>query len=177
MTPARERNEAYAHGLLEVARGEGHLADIEDDLFRFARTLEDSDEPRMALTDAQLPIDRRLAVVEQLLSDGALAASAGLISLIVAAGHAGDLSAIVERFVELASAERQRDFAEVRSAIPLDPSQTERLAEALGRATGKVVDVKVIVDPTVLGGLIARVGDTVFDGTVRHRLEQLKEQV
>ena len=168
MTAARDRNEAYAHGLLEVARGEGNLADIEDDLFRFARALDGSDELRMALTDLGLPVGRRLAVVEQLL---------GLISLIVAAGHAGDLPAIVERFVELAAAERQRDFAEVRSAIPLDDAQTERLAEALGRATGKIVEVKVVVDPSVLGGIIARVGDTVIDGTVRHRLEQLKEQV
>jgi len=177
MTTARERNEAYARGLLEVARGEGNLADIEDDLFRFARALDGSDELRMALTDVALPVGRRLAVVEQLLGPGALAASTGLISLIVAAGHAGDLPAIVERFVDLAAAERQRDFAEVRSAIPLDAAQTERLAEALGRATGKNVEVKVVVDPSVLGGIIARVGDTVIDGTVRHRLEQLKEQV
>jgi F-type H+-transporting ATPase subunit delta len=67
--------------------------------------------------------------------------------------------------------------AEVRSAIPLDESQTERLAEALGRATGKTVEVKVIIDPTVLGGLVARVGDTVIDGTVRHRIDEMKEAV
>ena len=52
----------------------------------------------------------------------------------------------------------------------------QRLATALGRATGKDVEVKVIVDPTVLGGLVARIGDTVIDGSVRHRLEQMKER-
>ncbi len=61
--------------------------------------------------------------------------------------------------------------------MPLDEEQQRRLAEALGKATGKRVTVKVIVDPSVLGGLIARVGDTVIDGSVRHRLDQLKESV
>jgi F-type H+-transporting ATPase subunit delta len=177
MTKARERNEAYAQGLLEVARAEGPLADIEDDLFRFARTMQGSDELRMALTDPKLPIDRRLSVIADLLGPTALPTSTALISMVVAAGHAGDLPAIVERFVELAAAEREREFAEVRTAIPLDDAQTKRLADALSKATGKRVEVKVIVDPSVLGGIIARVGDTVIDGTIRHRLEQLKEQV
>jgi len=65
----------------------------------------------------------------------------------------------------------------VRSALPLDAAQQRRLADALGRATGKTVEVKVIVDPSVLGGIVARVGDVVIDGTIRHRLEQLKEQL
>jgi F-type H+-transporting ATPase subunit delta len=177
MTTARERNEAYAQGLLDVARGEGPLADIEDDLFRFARTVQSSDDLRMSLSDPRLPIDRRLALIDELLDGKALAASTALISMVVAAGHAGDLPAIVERFVELAAAERERELAEVRSAIPLDQAQTKRLADALSHATGKRVEVKVIVDPSVLGGIVARVGDTVIDGTIRHRLEQLKEQV
>ena len=64
--------------------------------------------------------------------------------------------------------------AEVRSAVPLDDEQVQRLAEALSQATGKHVEVKVIVDPSVLGGVVARIGDTVIDGTVRHRLDQLE---
>jgi len=60
----RERTEAYADALLAAARGEGNLADIEDDLFRFARTFESSDRLRLALTDPHLPVERRLAVIE-----------------------------------------------------------------------------------------------------------------
>jgi F-type H+-transporting ATPase subunit delta len=106
-----------------------------------------------------------------------LATSTALASLVVAAGQSGDLPAIVDRFVEVAAAERKHELAEVRSAIPLDEKQVTRLAAALGAATGKVVEVKVIIDPSVLGGIVARVGDTVIDGTVRHRLDQLKEQL
>jgi F-type H+-transporting ATPase subunit delta len=64
--------------------------------------------------------------------------------------------------------------AEVRSAIDLSEDQRRRLADALGAATGKQVEVRVIVDPSVIGGIVAQVGDTVIDGSVRSRLDQLK---
>jgi F-type H+-transporting ATPase subunit delta len=175
--PSTPRVEAYANALLEVSRVEGHLADIQDELFRFARTFEGSDELRTALTDPALPRERRIAVVEDLLGGKALQTSAALASFIVSAGRAGELPAIVDRFVELAAAEQRRAVAEVRSAIELTPEQTDRLREALNRATGKDVEVKVVVDPSVLGGIVARVGDVVIDGSVRHRLEQLREQI
>lgn len=177
MTKAGERKEAYAQGLLEVARGEGPLAEIEDDLYAFARTFESSDELRIALTDPHLPIERRLAVITDLLGGRALPASTALVEMVVAAGHAADLPAIVARFVELAAEQREHAVAEVRSAIPLDDKQLARLAGALEQATGQPVDIKVLVDPSILGGVVATVGDTVIDGTVRHRLEQLRERV
>ena len=62
-------------------------------------------------------------------------------------------------------------------ATPLDDEQVRRLAEALSQATGKHVEVKVVVDEKVMGGLVATIGDTVIDGTVRHRLAQLKETI
>jgi len=175
--PETTRVEAYAHALLEVSRVEGHLAEVEDELFRFARTFEGSDELRSALTDPTLPTERRVAVIEDLLGPKALQTSSALASFLVAAGRANDLSAIVNRFVELAVAEQRRAVAEVRSAIELTPDQTERLREALNRATGKNVEVKVVIDPSVLGGIVSRVGDVVIDGSVRHRLEQLREQL
>jgi F-type H+-transporting ATPase subunit delta len=171
------RVEAYANAMLEVARAEGRLEEVEDEVFRFARAFESSDELRMALSDASLPAERRVAVVEDLLGAKALRVSVALVVLVVAAGRAGELPEIVDRFVELAAAEHRRAVAEVRSAMALTPDQTERLREALNRATGKDVELKVVIDPSVLGGVVARVGDIVIDGSVRRRLEQLKEQI
>jgi len=116
-------------------------------------------------------------VVEELMGGKALRVSTALAAFVVSAGRAGELPAIVDSFVAKAAEERSHEIAEVRSAVSLDASQRERLAEALNRATGKRVEIKVIVDPSVLGGVVARIGDTVIDGTVRHRLEQLKEQI
>jgi len=169
--------EAYAQAILEIARAEDRVAPVEDDLFRFARALEGSDPLRIALTDPQLPLERRLAVIDELTAGKALPLSAALLGMLIGAGRVNDLGEIVDRFVELAAASRAREVAEVRSAIELTDDQIARLASALSRATGKSVEVKVVVDPSVLGGLVARVGDTVIDGSVRHRLEQMKAQL
>lgn len=177
MTAERSKVDAYARAILEVARAEDRVPPVEDDLFRFARALEGSEPLRVALTDPQLPVDRRLAVVDELTQGKALPLSASLLGLLIGAGRVNDLAEIVDRFVELAAAEREREVAEVRSAIDLDEAQVARLAEALSQATGKAVEVKVIIDPSVLGGLVARIGDTVIDGSVRHRLDQMKAQL
>jgi F-type H+-transporting ATPase subunit delta len=177
-TPAPgSRVDAYARAILEIARAEDRVAPVEDDLFRFARALEGSEPLRVALTDPQLPLERRLGVVDDLTAGKAVPQSTALLGMLIGAGHVNDLGAIVDRFVELVAASREREVAEVRSAIELDDTQRARLAEALGRATGKSVEVKVVVDPSVLGGLVARIGDTVIDGSVRHRLDQMKAQL
>jgi F-type H+-transporting ATPase subunit delta len=172
-----ERVQAYAAALLEVARAEEQLEKVADELFRFARALEDSEELRGTLTDEALPPEKRQAIVEDILGRRASPVTASLISFVVGVGRARELVAIIDKVVEQAAAEAKREVAEVRSSMPLDDEQRERLAEALSKSLGKQVEVKVVVDPSVLGGVVARVGDTVLDGTVRHRLEQLRERL
>ena len=169
--------DAYAQAILDIARAEDRVAPVEDDLFRFARAVDASEPLRVALTDPAMPVERRLAVIEQLTEGKALPLSVALISMVVAAGLANEFGAIADRFVELAAAQREHDVAEVRSAIELTDDQVRRLADALGRATKKSIEVRVVIDPSVLGGVVARIGDTVIDGTVRHRLEQMKAQL
>jgi F-type H+-transporting ATPase subunit delta len=147
---------------------------VEDELFRFARTLEARDELRTTLTDAALPVSQRQQIVEDLLGGKAHAITTSLVSMVVGTGRSRDLPAIIAELVRLSAAEGNKEVAEVRSAIALTDDQKARLAEALGQATGKQVEVKVVIDPTVLGGLVAQVGDTVIDGSVRTRLDQLK---
>ncbi len=169
-----DRIDGYADAMFAVAQAEGSLDEVEDELFRFARALEGSDELRSALTDEHIPAARRQAIVEDLLGGKASPLTTALVSFVVGAGRGRDLPAIVDRLVNRAAASKQRVVAEVRSAVPLTDDQRTRLAAALANATGKELEVKVIVDPSVLGGIVAQVGDTVMDGTVRHRLDQLK---
>ena len=169
-----DRTLAYATALFNVAGTEGNLAEVEDELFRFARTLEASDELRTTLTDAALPVSRRQQIVEDLLGGKANPVTVSLASMVVGTGRSRDLVAIIDELVRLSAAEANKELAEVRSAVPLTDDQQARLTEALGRATGKALEVKVVIDPSVLGGLVAQVGDTVIDGSVRSRLEQLK---
>jgi len=169
------RVDAYASALFEVARAEGALDTVEEELFRVARTFEGSDDLRANLTDQAIPVELRQGVVEKLLGGRAAPVTTALVSFVVGAGRARDLPAIIDRLVERVAEERAEVVAEVRSAIALNDEQRGRLATALSEATKKKVSVKVIVDPSVLGGLVASIGDTVIDGSIRHRLDQLKE--
>lgn len=173
-----DRVDAYAGALFEVARAEGALETVEDELFRIARTFEVNEELRSTLTDPSIPVDRRLSIVDDLLGGGrASPVTTALVSFVVAAGRSRDLPAIIDKLVERAAEERQEVVAEVRTAIPLDDELRERLAAALSSATDKSVSLKAIVDPSVMGGVVARIGDKVYDGSVRHRLDQLKEAI
>jgi F-type H+-transporting ATPase subunit delta len=169
--------DAYASALFTIAKAEGNLERIEDELFRFARTLEANDELRMKLTDMTLPVDRRQAIVEELLGNKALPVTAALVSFVVGVGRGRNLPEIVDRLVAQAAEERKEAVAEIRTAYPLDEEHRRKLAEVLGRVTGKRVAVKEVIDPSVLGGVVAVIGDTVIDGSIRHRLEQLRESL
>jgi F-type H+-transporting ATPase subunit delta len=161
----------YAQAIFSVAEAEGALADVEDELFRFARALDAEPRLREALTDIQLPAERKRAVLDELLGERATSQTRNLLGFIVEQGRARELSAIVEELARLAADRRQHAVAEVRTAVPLDEDQRRRLAEALSRASGKTVDVRVIVDESIIGGVVARVGDQVYDGSVQRRLE------
>jgi F-type H+-transporting ATPase subunit delta len=173
---ADSRIDGYARALFEVARAEGTLDEVEDELFRFARLYESNDGLRNALTDEMMPASRRSAIVEDLLKD-ATSTTAQLVSFVVAAGRGRDLPAIIDSLVKRASSAKQLEVAEVRTAVALTDDQQDRLKAALANATGKQLNLKVVVDPSVLGGVVATVGDTVIDGSVRTRLDQMKSRL
>jgi F-type H+-transporting ATPase subunit delta len=164
----------YARALFDVAEAEGVLGKVEDELFRFARALEANPKLREALTDASLPVENRTALIRDLLEDRAHPVTLSMLGFVVESGRARDLAKIIDELARIAAEQRQQALAEVRSAVPLTKEQTDRLAAALGSVTGREVDVKVVVDPSVVGGFVARVGDEVFDGSLASRLEDVK---
>ena len=176
VTAADDRTSGYANALFEVARVEGALDQVSDELYQFARTLEGSDELRSTLTDQAIPAARREAIVEDLLGSRAHPVTANLVSFVVGAGRARDLPAIVDTLVGQAAEAKSKVVAEVRVAEPLTDDQRSRLAEALSLRTGQQVDVRVIVDPSVMGGVVTQIGDTVIDGSVRTRLARMRER-
>jgi len=97
--------------------------------------------------------------------------------MVVGSGRGRDLPAIVDSLVQRASSAKQLDVAEVRTAVALSDDQQARLKAALENATGKQLNLKTVVDPTVVGGVVATVGDTVIDDTVRTRIDQLKSRL
>jgi F-type H+-transporting ATPase subunit delta len=175
---ARDRLiQGYARALFSVAEAEGSLDDVEDELFRFGKTVQADPRLREALTDPALPVENKKSVIRELLNEKASPHAVALLGFLVEQGRVKDLPRIIEALVELAGQQRRRAVAEVRAAIPLDQAHRARLAEALEHATGKDVELKLLVDPSVIGGVMARVGDQVFDGTIRRKLDMAREQL
>lgn len=173
----RELIRGYATALFQIAEAEDALERVTDELFRFAKAVEQNHELRSALTDIAVPAERKRAVVEDLLGDRASPLTLNVLEFVVSQGRARELHEIVSSLVDLASEAREKVMAEVRLAVEVDDELKQRIAEALGRATGKHVDVKVLVDPSVVGGIYAKVGDQVIDATVRRRLQDLREHL
>jgi F-type H+-transporting ATPase subunit delta len=169
--------EGYAEALFRLVQAEGELDRVEDELFRFGKVLESNYELKRALSDQAVDSSVRTGMLEELAGEKVSPQTLGLLSFVVDQGRGRLLPEILARLSELVAESRQAAIAEVRSAIPLDDEQQTQLAEGLSKATGLNIELKVIVDPSVLGGVVAKIGDTVIDGTVRRRLEQLKEQV
>ena len=170
-----EKIQSYAQAKLAVASAESNAAQIEDEIYRFSQVLQSSEELKSTLSDASIPSTRRQQIVEDLLDGQVTQTTAALVSMIVAAGMGGDIKAIADKVVGLGAESRDKAVAEVYSVVDLSSDQQQRLAAALKSATGKDVEMKVIIDESVMGGLLVQIEDEVIDGTVRTRLKQLRE--
>jgi F-type H+-transporting ATPase subunit delta len=169
------RISAYADAAFAVALAEGNLNEVEDELFRLGRVLQTNDELRTALSDPHIPVSRRQQIVEDLLEGKATQTTVAIVSMIVGAGRATDLPKIAEDLVQRTASNSGQAIAEVRSAVPLTEQQLSELTAALKARTNLDIAVKNIVDPSVMGGIVTQIGDSVLDGTVRTRLNQLRD--
>jgi F-type H+-transporting ATPase subunit delta len=174
---AKEAIRGYAQAIFSIADAEDALETVEDELFRFARAVERENSLRESLTDPALPVERKKAVLQEILGEKASPHTISILGFLVEQGKARELTAIVDELVAVAAERRKAAVAEVRTAVPLSDKQRDDLAKALERATGKTVQLKVVVDPSVIGGVVARVGDQVIDGSIRKRLELAKERM
>jgi F-type H+-transporting ATPase subunit delta len=169
--------QGYARALFAVADAEGELDRVEDELYRFGKSVEDQPKLREALIDPSLPPDRKIAVIREILENKASRHTIALLGFLVEEGRTKDLPAILESLAQVVAVQRSKAVAEVRSAVPLDEQRRTKLAKALSKASGKDVELKVLVDPSLVGGILARVGDQVFDGSVRRKLEMARDQL
>ncbi len=171
------RAESYAQALVAIGNAEGDPASIESDLHAFADAVAGSPELQNSLSDSSVPAANRQQVVEDLLAGKAGRASVAAISMVVGAGRAADLPEIARAMSSQMAGSRGSAYAEVRSAVALSDAQVEKLEAALSQKTGRPVSVRVTIDPSVVGGLVTQIDDTVIDGSVSRRLSQLRESL
>jgi F-type H+-transporting ATPase subunit delta len=170
-------------GELQIARRYAHayfdLAKQAKDIPGWRRALSDvvevvsQPDVAAALRDPRIPQHERGRVVSELLRD-AQPPARNLARLLVERGRAGVLPQVLEQYDALADRESGVVRAEVVTAIPVDAQLEQRIREQLADRLGGEVQTTVRQDPSILGGLVIRIGDRVIDGSVRTRLEQLQ---
>lgn len=100
-----------------------------------------------------------------------------LVLLMIRRGRPKQVPRMVERFGELVRAARGIVRAEVRTALPLDADEREAIAQRLRTMTGDSVEISELVDPSLIGGIAVRIGDRLYDASVRSRLERLRARL
>ncbi len=129
------------------------------------------EDPNVSSAEKHAMLDRTLTVQ---VDPGVL----HLLYLLSDRGRFGSLPRIVEEFIEMANKEQGIVVADVTTAVPLDEKRQQEVVASLKRLAGaKQIELRNHVDPAILGGLVARIGDELYDGSVRTRLAQLAERI
>ncbi len=169
--------QAYAQAVHTIAAAEGALDVVEAELASIAEVVAADPTVLQRLSDRQLPVEQRI----RLLDGGVLAtahpATRAALAMLIGAERIGHLRDVATALSERSAADVGRTYAEVQVAQPLTEAQTTALQAALERATGAELTMRVVVDPSVVGGVRARIGDTVIDGSVARRLSQLRTRI
>jgi F-type H+-transporting ATPase subunit delta len=168
----------YARALYDVATKEadGKLAGAE--LAEFARLVAGSEMLSRSLTNPAIPVQRKRAVVEQLLARAGLSPVVSRLLLMLAdrdrLALLTDMATAYEaRLMESSQVVR----AQITTAVELAPGQAGALQQGLARATGRQVQLETRVDPAIIGGAVARIGSTVYDGSVTTQLQKIRERL
>jgi F-type H+-transporting ATPase subunit delta len=157
---------------IAYADGQGKLDEIEDELFRLDRVVAAERDLSELLSDRNIPLDRRQALIRELLQGKADPATVRLID-----GRGRSFAASMRAYQVAAAARRNASIATVRVAADLTEEERTRLSDLLGRQYGREIQLNVIVDPSVVGGVRIDIGDEVIDGTIAARLDEARRRI
>lgn len=160
--------------LLASADSAGELADVEDELFRFGKLIDANPELAAEMGNTSVPASRRAHLVRSLLEGKATPATIRLAELALEGFGGRNVAGSLSRLVELAAARRDRQIAYVTVAAALSHDEERRLAERLGQIYHRQIDIKLSVEPRVLGGVSVRIGHDLYDGTVLRRINHAR---
>lgn len=167
----------YALALLIAAKGGEMLEVIARDLDRVGEVIEVSPEFRLLLRNPVVTPRKKTAVLEELFERGLGKETMTFLRLLVQKGREEHLPEVIEQFRVLLDDMRGIVAVEVTSAVALSRDQERRLQKELEQYTGKQVRMDPKLDNSIRGGIVARIGDTVIDGSIAHQLDLLREHM
>lgn len=165
----------YAEAAFEIGHEDGSLETWERDLARLRDALADEElrglveHPAVAYADKERVLRRVVGDVG--------GEALNLILLMVRRGRPGAIGPMVEHFGSLVRRHRGISLAEVRTALPLEDAQRDAIVERLGELTGDDIEIDEVVDESLIGGITVRIGDRLYDASVRNRLERLRARL
>ncbi len=165
----------YAKALFGLARDEHRHREVREELERLVSLFDETRELRETLLTPLHPAAERKAALRAVAEGDSMSSLVqNFLAFLIDQRRLIDLGAIVTAYAELADAAAGLITAEVVAASPLDDRRKDRLRRALSARTGREVQLQIEIDPTLIGGAIAKVGDLVFDGSLRTQLGQLR---
>ena len=173
--PRRASAKRYARALFEIASQRDTVDAWAGDLRLMSETLE-SEELRAFLDHAKIPLPRKVETIDQVLGEADQAVR-NLLSLLVSRGLVELAPEVEAEYLQLLNELRGMERVEVQSAVPLEAGERERVTQFMAGLINKEVLLDTSVDPSILGGLLIRVGYRLIDGSTRTRLNQLKKQL
>lgn len=163
--------------LLSLARDEGTLAQVEDELVQVARLIDSSSDLTAALDGARGKPERRERIITAVVQGHVLPITTAIVSRAVSRTVEDKPTQRIEGFARFAAALRSQRLAVVQSAQPLSPQQTERLSGILERIYGSAPQLSVELVPDLIGGLRIRIGDDLYDANVLARLAKARSHL
>lgn len=165
----------YAKALVQLAADEQRVEQIQDELVRCGEVLTAKSSLRSVLVNPAYGITEKRAVMKDLIARLALSATvSNFLLLLLERGRIGFLSAIVSSYGAYADEISGIVRPTIYSAMPLDTDKVEGIKAALAESTGKKVVLSVEVDPELIGGVVTKIGDMVYDGSIKTQLNQLE---
>ena len=173
MDPVARR---YALALTEEAQASSQLADIDADIDTMAQTVEQSRDLRQMLESPVIPVAKKDTVLRRLFEGTVSDLALRFVGLLTSKDRAALLPDVLDAYRALRDERTGTVEATVRTAKPLSPTEVDRLTAALEARADATVRVRYEIDPSLIGGLVVRMGDVVYDQSVKHQLDTLRDQ-
>lgn len=168
----------YAKALFFIAKEEGKLESYNSKLQGLSAFLEKNPDVEATLVSPVYPADLKRSVLDEVIrANGITGVLANFLGLLVERRRIQHVKQILDAFRELMDEEMGVVRAVVRTPVPLPEDLRKKLTDVLTKASGKQVMLQLQEDPGVIGGVVAHIGDTVWDGSIRSQLQGLKESI
>lgn len=169
--------QAYAAALFQVARAEEALDRVEEELTRLKSSLESNAEIKEFLSNLRISPEGKKSALNQIFGEKVSTLTLSWINFAIDQGRQRKLPNIIEAFFSLAQESREKVTAEVITSVPLSDDLIQRLEKELSRVSKKQVFLKPMIDESILGGVIVKMENKIIDGSVKHRLEEIKQEM